>query len=493
MSENLRIAFISSEAAPFSKTGGLADVSGALPKALSAIGHDVTLIIPMHRGTPLDAVKATKLKFKVPVGRELVEARVYSAALPDSSTRVLLIDEPYYFDRPGLYQEKGKDYEDNCARFSFFSRAALMCLSHMVLRPHVIHVNDWQAALIPAMLKLDAEVDPTLAEASTVLTIHNLAFQGQFWHYDLPLTGLEWKDFTWQGLEHFGHLNCLKAGIVYADWVTTVSPTYAREIQGSAAGCGLESVLQTRAGNLTGILNGIDPVEWNPATDSLIPAQFTSSTIHDGKAACKAALQERYGLPKDADIPLIGMVTRLTDQKGLDLLAGCAEQLVGLDVQLVFLGTGDAHYESMLRDLAQAHPHRFGVEVGFNESLAHQVIAGSDFYLMPSRFEPCGLTQMYSLAYGTIPIVRPVGGLADSVKDLATEGGTGLWISDHTSEALFESIVRASDLYGSNAAGLYDVQRRVMDTDFSWTNSASEYEAIYRQLQTKSKAQTATP
>lgn len=488
--KSLRVVITSSEAAPFSKSGGLADVAPALSKALAANGHEVTLVIPYHRQTrevlneTCPAIHDTGVSFSVPVGKRTIAASLYWSTLPNSRVRVLLIGQPYFFDRPGLYQHEGRDYDDNCDRFCFFSRAVVECCRRMVLQPDVIHANDWQTALIPALLEVEGRTDPHFANTASVLTIHNLAFQGAFGQLSMPLTGLDWKYYNWQQMEAHGGINLLKTGIAFANKLTTVSPTYAAEIQTPEAGCGLDPALCFRSSDLSGILNGIDSETWNPSIDPHIASNFDVDSVNVGKPQCKADLQKRMNLPQKPGVPMFSIISRMTDQKGFDLIAATADEMLSNDIQLVVLGTGEARYEALFRDLMAKYPDKVAAHIGFDESLAHQIEAGSDIFLMPSRFEPCGLNQMYSLAYGTIPLVRKVGGLADSVVDASAESlsndtATGIVFDDYDSKEFFSSVERALALY-QNKAKRQQVIRRGMSRASSWTASADRYESVYQ-------------
>jgi len=488
--DKLRIVLAASEAVPFSKTGGLADVSTALCKALDASGHDVTLVIPDYRllrfakQDQLPEVTDTGLRFTLSVNGESVRGGVNWTLLPGTGVKVLLVTQPEYFDRPQLYMEQGQGFPDNCERYCFFSRAVLEVCKQMLLRPDVIHCNDWQTGLIPALLHAQHATRPGFENAASVMTLHNMAYQGNFWHFDMPLTGMDWKFFNMYQMEMWGGLNLLKTGIAFADQITTVSPTYASEICTPEGGEGLDGLLSSRRGDLTGILNGIDTDDWNPATDRHLPANYSVQAPQPGKAACKAHLQQRVGLPVSNDVPLIGMVSRFSDQKGFDILADCAHRLLQRNVQFCFLGTGDPRLEGYLSELAEQFQSQVATIVGFDESLAHQIEAGSDAFLMPSRFEPCGLNQMYSLMYGTLPIVRKVGGLADSVTDsnpetLQAGTATGFVFNNYSSADLADTVERAIDLFGQP-----DVWKQVMTTgmsqDWSWTNSARHYVETYQ-------------
>ncbi|MFC1759159.1 glycogen synthase GlgA [Planctomycetota bacterium] len=455
--ETLRIVIAASEAVPWSKTGGLADVSTALAKSMSAAGHEVSLMVPYHRQTPFakahkDDIHDTGVVIDIPVGPTNVRGKLYWTNLPNSNVRVVLIDQLDFFDRSSLYQDVRGDYSDNCERFVFFSRAVIEASRKLVLRPHIIHANDWQTGLVPALLEAEHRGEPGFENTKCVFTIHNLAYQGWFWHLDMPLTGLDWKYFNPEQMECHEQLNLLKTGIAFADHITTVSPTYAAEIQTPEFGCGLDGYLQQRATNLTGILNGIDLDTWNPAIDRNLVTNYDWESVAAKKPVCKKHLQNRLGLPQRADVPLFGMISRMADQKGFDLITQQASSLLEQDIQIAILGSGDEKYESMISEMAKRAPERVSASIGFDEELAHQIEAGSDFYLMPSRFEPCGLNQMYSLAYGTVPLVRAVGGLADSVTDvnvktLSNGTATGIVFQDYKGQAFFEAVIRCLELY----------------------------------------------
>lgn len=486
-SEKLRIVFASSEAVPFSKTGGLADVATSLSRALVARGHQVSLFVPKHRfpaGRDLPPVHDAEIEFEVPVGSEMVKGSVSWSEFPDSGLRVFFIDQPDYFDRDGLYGTPDGDHPDNCARFVFFSRAVLEASRHLVLRPHVVHCNDWQTGLIPVLMDAEHRDDAGFRNTASVFTIHNLAYQGQFWHHDMQLTNLDWRYFNFQQLESHGNMNLMKAGITLADRVTTVSPTYAREIQTAEFGCGMESVLQHHALKVSGILNGIDTNEWSPATDPLLSDNYDVDSVSDGKPKCKRVLQDMFGLPQRSDVPLVGMVSRMSTQKGFDIIAEAAHAFLKHDLQLCILGTGDKSCEDMSARLAEQFPDKVAVKLAFSEELAHRIEAGSDVFLMPSRYEPCGLNQMYSLAYGTLPLVRATGGLADSVVDATPENiasgtATGFAFKDYNPTALAEAFGRMMELYGDQKTW-QQLVKTGMQQDWSWNRSAAEYEAVYR-------------
>jgi len=483
----MKVLFASSEIVPFAKTGGLADVSASLPAALAERGHEVRLFTPFYKETRERGVAAqeTGLKVDVPVGERVVSGRLLEGALPGSGVPVYFLDAPEFYDRDGLYGTSAGDHEDNCSRFIFFARGLLEAAKALGFAPDVIHLNDWQTALAAVYRKTLYAEEPTVEKSAVLLTIHNLAYQGVFWHLDMPLTGLDWSHFNWKELEHFGKINFLKGGIVFADSVNTVSPTYAEEIRTAEFGAGLDGVLRHVGGRLSGIINGVDYAHWNPETDELLPARYSASDL-SGKAECKKALQAEYGLPQKADVPVIGIVGRLAAQKGLDLVAEAMGELLELPLQLIILGTGEEKIQNLIREVAAREPERIGAKIAFDNRLAHLIEAGSDVFLMPSRYEPCGLNQMYSLKYGTVPLVRATGGLADTITDctaktLKSGRANGFSFTKYESEALVGTIERALKLYRKKK----DWVRLVsigMKQDWSWDRSAQEYEALYGKL-----------
>ncbi len=500
----MRIIVASSEAVPFSKTGGLADVSTALATALADLGHSVWLVTPHYpqalakiRESNGIAVESNGVRFEVPLGARHVAGGVLRSRLPGSAVTVLLVDQPAYFDRPGLYQSNGSDFRDNCERFVYFSRAVLVLSQHLGLRPDIVHANDWQTGLIPALLSIEGRQPNTFETTASIFTIHNMAFQGSFWHWDMLLTGLDWKYFNWKQMEFYNQLSLLKTGLVFADAITTVSPTYAREIQTPEFGYGLDSVLRSRRDDLVGILNGVDTKSWNPQTDPALAANYSIADVEEGKRACKRQLQQEFGLPERDDVPLLAMISRLTDQKGFDLVVQGAETLLSRNLQLCVLGNGEKKYEEWLVAAAKKTPEKVAVRIGFDEPLAHRIEAGADIFLMPSRFEPCGLNQMYSLIYGTVPVVRAVGGLADSVVDatgnnLAHGTATGFCFTDYTSQALVQTLDRALGLFADKPEWLRLV-RTGMNQDWSWRQSALQYVRLYERALAKRRAALATP
>ncbi len=482
----VNILLATSEAVPFAKTGGLADVSGALPVELTRLGHQAAVIMPAYRQTRYcgQRIEPLGIDFIIPIGSKMVTGRLLRSTMPDGKTPVYLVEQDQYFDRDQLYNVDGKDYIDNCERFVFFSRAVLEAIRLLDLQVDVLHANDWQTGLTPAYLKIEYHGIPRYQRIASVLTVHNISYQGQFWHWDMLLTGLDWKYFNWRQMEFHGNLNLLKTGMVFADSISTVSPRYAQEIQSSPMGCGLEGVLQYRSRSLSGILNGIDPKEWNPAADPHLPATYNAETVAQGKPVCKAALQKELGLPRESDKPLIGLVGRLTDQKGLDLICDVMQHsLPTEDLQWVILGTGQPKYHQMLETLAERYPRKVALRLEFSNPLAHRIEAGADIFLMPSRFEPCGLNQLYSLRYGTPPLVRATGGLADTIVGYDPQSpntaANGFTFQEYSSLALSDCLRRACETYRRP-----EVWKQLisvgMNQDWSWTRSAKRYVELYR-------------
>lgn len=484
----MNILIASSEVVPFAKTGGLADVAGALPLALQGLGHDVRAILPRYREVDRAQYALTPATpaFAIPVGDQRLEAQLFTTTFPGTRIPVYLVEQPALFDRDGLYQVQGKDHPDNLERFTAFCRAILEGLPLTNWTPDVIHVNDWQTALVSTYLKTHYREAARWRQVATVFTVHNLAYQGTFPKEGLRVIGLGEEHWSPARLEFYGKLNLLKAGLLDSDVLTTVSPTYAQEIQTPAFGCGLEGVLHQRRDALHGILNGVDTASWNPAVDALLPARYTSQDLA-GKAVCKRTLQQERKLPVEAATPLIGMITRLADQKGLDLVAGALPALFKHGAcQVVLLGSGDPKYHREFEALAAQYPDRLSVALTFDNRLAHLIEAGSDCFLMPSRYEPCGLNQMYSLNYGTVPVVRRTGGLADTVVDASPatlRAGTanGFMFEDTTVAACVATLIRALTAYRDHATWR-QLMLRGMRQDFSWTQSAKDYARLYAQL-----------
>jgi len=472
----MNILIAAAEAVPFAKTGGLADVAGSLAAAFRGMGADASLIMPLYRRVRKHfRLKPLGIEFSVPLGPVTQTARIWTAAR-SKGVPAYFIENDFFYDREYCYGTPDGDYPDNASRFIFFSRAAIEAAIRLELAPDVIHCHDWQTALIPLYLK--SVYRSRLTGTASVFTIHNLAYQGVFWHWDMPLTGVGWEHFTPEGIEFYGNINLMKAGIVYADEVTTVSPAYAREIMTHAHGEGLDGVLKTRRDSLAGILNGIDTHDWNPATDKRIAAVYGTDDL-SGKKLCKAALQRECGLKRSTRAPLLGVVSRLSGQKGISLLASACEQLLGgHDIQLVVLGAGDAALERRIRRLAVEFPGSMHAHIGFSDEMAYRVYAGADMFLMPSRYEPCGLSQMIAMRYGAVPIVHKTGGLADTVME-TDDGGNGFVFSGFSVERLIAAVERALEAFG-NRRRWARIIGNGMAGDYSWQHSAGEYLKLYR-------------
>jgi starch synthase len=486
----MNILFTTTEAVPFCKTGGLGDVCGSLPVELAKLGHDVSVILPAFRqarnaGQPIES---TDVEFEVPIGRKTVRGRFLQSYLPDSDVPVYLVENDYYFDRPELYAEGGVDYKDNCERFTFFARAALEAVTRLHLGTELIHAHDWPTGLVPAYLKTELNGIPPYDSIASLFTIHNLAYQGNFWHWDMELTGIDWKHFNWRQMEFYGNLSFLKTGLAFADALTTVSPRYAQEIQSPPLSCRLEGILRHRRDDLFGIINGVDYTVWDPTTDPHLNGNnYNVDTIAVGKAACKQRVQQEMGLPQRADVPLIAFVGRLAKQKGLDILSDVmATWAEKSEAQWVLLGTGDPTYHELLANLAQRFPHKIAVRLEFSDRLAHQIEAGADIFVMPSRFEPCGLNQLYSLKYGTVPVVHATGGLADTIVDFTEQtsgAGTanGFSFAEYNSQALGGALQRATEVFAVRPAW-EQLMRTGMRQDWSWSASARKYDELYQRV-----------
>jgi len=552
----LEIVFLSTEAVPFAKTGGLGDVCGALPMTLAARGHRVTLILPAFRSIWASGLRIvpTNLSFAVPIRGRIVGARLLRAELPVAElpvaadidrqgaagiegqgaagidrqgtaenkgqaperrtaipagkslsvpdpVTVYFIDQPEYYDRHGLYGDEAGDFADNCERFAFFCRAALQSITRLERPIDIVHCHDWQTGLVPAYMRMGFESPPWMAAARSVFTIHNLAYQGRFWHWDFPLLGVEWDYFKPDWLEYYGEINFLKIGIQHADTLTTVSPTYAEEIQNPLHGCGLDPLLRSRSGVLRGITNGIDDSIWNPATDphlrfpqagadgvrgTAAHGNYDVDSWREGKSLQKRHLQETMGLAVDEAVPMIGLVGRLADQKGWDLvlrvLRWHLEQ--SRPTQWMILGTGETRFHQALAELQDMYPGRFGLQLGFSDQMAHRIEAAADLFVMPSRYEPCGLNQIYSLRYGTVPIVMSTGGLVDTVVDathetIADGTATGFRMRDFSAEELDRRIGQALEIRYHQQNIWAQMVETGMRQDWSWRQIALQYERLY--------------
>ena len=475
----MKILLASSEVFPFSKTGGLADMVGALARALAQAGHEARVVTPLYRGilNKFPKIKKEDWVFNLPLGDQWVQAGLWSLE-PEKGLKIYFIEQPEFFDRAGIYLEKNISYPDNDARYIFFSKCVVHLARYLPWRADVIHVHDWQVSLVPAMLqqqKREGWGNPP----PSCLTIHNLAYQGVFPGEAFELTNLAPDFFNPDAAEYFGLLNCLKAGIALADCITTVSPRYAREIMTEEYGCGLDGMLRRRADKLTGILNGVDYSEWNTTKNPHLFKPFSVTKLA-AKKFNKLELQRQVALPVDDKIPLFGTISRLAEQKGVDIQLGALEEMLNSNIQFVQLGSGSPEFERGYRELAARFPTKVAVRFGYDETLAHRIEAGCDFFLMPSRFEPCGLNQMYSLRYGTIPIVRATGGLDDSVVDFteSAKAATGVKFFEYSARALAKAIRKALAIY-ADAGLLRKCRQNGMKADFSWKNTVKQYVKVY--------------
>jgi starch synthase len=491
MAQQLNVLLLSSEVEPFAKTGGLADVSSALPKSIKSLDHEIRIMMPRYgsineRKRKLHEMIRLK-DIPVPLGGKHVLASVKSSFLANSHSKVQVyfLDNQSLFGRSGLYvhPETKKDYRDNDDRFFFFARGTLEVLKRLGWQPDIIHCNDWPTGLVPVYLKTLYKNDPFYRDTRTVFTVHNMAYQGTFPRNSFIKTGLPAQVLSEKGIEADGKINMLKAGLVYSDAITTVSGRYAQEIQGSAEyGCGLQDIVRRRKNDLTGILNGIDYSVWDPATDILIPHKYDLKTI-DQKIENKKALLKHVGLSFSEHVPVIGMVTRLAEQKGIDILMKVFDELMKLPLQFIILGMGEKTYHDFFARAQKKHGKRFAARLCFDGNLAHLVEAGSDMFLMASRYEPCGLNQLYSLKYGTVPIVRATGGLDDTVEDFDPSKGTGTGFKfvEYNGEALLAAVKRAVKMYADQSTWR-KIIRNGMSKDFSWESSARKYVQLYRSL-----------
>ena len=478
---SLHIAMAAPEIAPFAKTGGLGDVMGSLPQALERLGVKVTLIMPAYRSVLRGGfeLEDTGIRLAIPVSTRREEVTLLKSKV-GSAIPVYFIKSDRYFDREYLYSTPDGDYLDNAERFVLFSRAVLEVLK--LDPPSILHAHDWQSALSVVFLKAQPHLYPELSSAKTAFTVHNLGFQGLFWHLDWHLLNLDWSLFTPAQLEFYSRISFLKGSLVFSDIITTVSPTYAEEIKTVEQGFGLHGIFRERAPNLAGILNGADYDVWNPETDRFIVKKYGPEKL-TGKKSCKAELQRIFKIPENPDIPLIGMVSRLTPQKGFDLLEKAMEQLLSRDLQFVLLGTGDKQYQESFSKVSKKFPDRAGVRIDFDEALSHKIIAGSDMLLLPSRYEPSGLTQIYSLKYGTVPVVRATGGLKDTIEefDPKTGKGNGFVFVPYEIQPLLDAVDRALATFRQGKAWATLMQNG-MAADFSWDRSAQTYLELYKKL-----------
>jgi starch synthase len=485
----MHIAFAASECVPFSKTGGLADVVGALPRALAALGHQVSVYLPRYRQTKLSDPQTVVRSITIPFDDKYRFCSVVTAGT-STGVRFYFVEYPPYFDREALYGTAAGDYPDNAERFALFSRAVLEAAKVLGV-PHVFHCHDWQSALVPVMLRTLYAEDPAFRDVATVFTIHNMGYQGLFPPDILPLLMLPWDLLTISKMEFFGQINFLKGALVYSDFISTVSKKYSHEIQTAEYGFGLEGVLRDRAATVTGILNGVDYDEWNPQTDKFIAAKYSPPDL-SGKLKCKQELLQAFGIANaDVKVPVIGIVSRFAAQKGFDLIAQIMDRLAREEMIMVVLGSGDKLFEEMFQRLNKQFPNKIAAKVAFDNAIAHKIEAGADMFLMPSHYEPCGLNQIYSLKYGTVPIVRATGGLDDTIEpwDARTGKGTGFKFTDYTGEALLATIKQALLDY-QDPSSWQTLMRNGMSRDFSWNASAREYGKIYERVRHPRSAET---
>ncbi len=479
----MRVLMITPEVTPFAQTGGLGEVLSSLPAALVSLGAEVDVLMPKYRRITQERfdIEKTNLRVEVDLNANTVSAGFWRLR-NSGGPRVFFLECDEYYDRDDLYGDEDGDYKDNAERFVFLARSAIEMALVEDIHYDVFHSHDWQSALAPVYIRTLYAGLPLLAKSASVMTIHNLGYQGIFWHWDMPLIGVGWEYFNPRFMEFHGHVSLLKSGIVFADKVNTVSRGYCEEILTPEFGFGLEGVLQEKGSDLKGILNGVDYEIWDPHKDPMIAAGYSPGDL-SGKAACKAELQVRAGLPTEPKTPLIAMVSRLSSQKGIDLVEAVIPALAAQGVQFVLLGTGEDRYQYSFRKLAQDYSENTGIFLSYDYELAHKIFAGADMVLVPSRYEPCGLNQMYAMKYGAIPIVRATGGLRDTVDqfDPDRETGAGFKFDDPEPSALKETILKALDLYRTNPVAWQNLMVRAMKQDFSWERSAREYLRLYEQ------------
>jgi starch synthase len=474
----MNITFAASECVPFSKTGGLADVVGALPSALAALGHQVSVFLPRYKQTKLAKAETVIRSLTIPFDDQYRFCSVLDGGL-QAGVRFYFIEYPPFFERDALYGTPTGDYPDNAERFALYSRAVLEACKILGV-PEAFHCHDWQSALIPVLLRSAYAEDPAFRGVSSVFTIHNMGYQGLFAPDTLPLLLLPWDLFTIDKLEFYGQANFLKGALVFSDFITTVSRKYSQEIQTAEYGFGLEGVLRARAATVTGILNGVDYDQWSPEKDKFLITRYSAEDL-SGKAACKKDLLAEFGIANaDPALPVIGIVSRFAAQKGFDLISQIADRLALEPLIIVALGTGDKEYEDLFRRLNKQFPQKIAVKVAYDNTIAHKIEAGADMFLMPSRYEPCGLNQIYSLRYGTVPVVRATGGLDDTIEpwDPKNGKGTGFKFTEYSGEALLATLKAALAAY-QDKSGWQTLMRNGMARDFSWTASAREYVRVY--------------
>ncbi|MFZ5802190.1 MAG: glycogen synthase GlgA [Candidatus Omnitrophota bacterium] len=479
----MKVVFAASEIAPFAKTGGLADVTGALPLEIRNLGHEVYAFLPRYRSIDIqkEGLKIVYERVPVPMGSNIEHARLFEKK-PSPGLVYYFIDAPELFGREGLYGTLQGDYGDNDRRFTFFQRAVLEALKMLYLKPDIIHCHDWQTGLIPVYLKTLYAEEYLFKKTRAVFTVHNLAYQGNFPPDSLPVTGLSWNEYKFEKLEFYGKCSFIKGGIVYSDAVTTVSAGYAEEVLKEETGCGMHGALRQKGPHFQGILNGIDHRLWNPETDAALIERYSAGNL-GGKKANKRSLRKENGLSAGEDLPLFGIVSRLVDQKGLDILIAIFDELMRLDLEIVILGLGDEKYHWRLRELRKKYRDRCGVHIVFDESMARRMYAGCDVMMIPSNYEPCGLTQMIALRYGTVPLVRAVGGLRDTVEEFHAAKGTGngFLFEAYSGDAMLAAIHRALNTYREPTLW-QKLVKNTFASDFSWQASAKKYVALYDKL-----------
>ena len=477
----MNIVFAASECVPFSKTGGLADVVGALPKALAELGHSVTVYLPKYKQTKLTDARALLPSITIPFDDQYRFCSILDGGR-QSGVQFYFVDYPPFFDRDGLYGTPAGDFPDNAERFALYSRAVLEGCKTLGV-PEIFHCHDWQSALVPVLLRSNYAGDPVFHNTASLFTIHNMGYQGTFPPDILPLLMLPWDLFTIDKMEFWGKVNFLKGALVFSDYINTVSRKYSEEIQTAEFGFGLDGVLRERSATVTGILNGVDYHDWSPETDKFIAQRYSPESL-EGKQVAKRDLLQQFGIaPGNLELPVIGIISRFATQKGFDLIAEIAGDLARLPVVVTVLGSGDKPYEELFRKLNKQFPEKFAVKIAYDNALAHKIEAGADMFLMPSQYEPCGLNQMYSLKYGTVPIVRATGGLDDTIEpwDPTTTSGTGFKFSPYSGAALLATILEALQAF-RDKPGWTKLMRNGMSKDFSWTASAREYLKIYEGL-----------
>lgn len=484
----MKILFLSSEVVPFAKTGGLADVAGSLPIAIKELKHDIRVAMPRYKMVDIAKYKLKKIMsdLEVVVGEEKIVCDIMEAVLPGTKVVVYFIEnEKYFGGRQELYMVAGKDYEDNLERFTLFSKAILAFIKKINWQPEVVHLNDWQSALVAAYIKVEHAADPFFAKTAVIYSTHNLGYMGIFPKNKLPLTGLGWDQFNSDKLEFWGNIALTKAGFVYADLINTVSEAYAKEIQTTEYGHGLDGLLRHRSADVYGIVNGLDYSIWNPETDVNIKKQYSPASF-SLKVENKLELQKMNNLPVKKDVPILGMITRLADQKGFDIFSQSLEKILSLGFQFIVLGTGDPKYHELLIKEKEKHPDQIGLNLKFDALVAQMIYAGSDMFIMPSLYEPCGLGQLISFKYGTVPVVRKTGGLADTVQDFdpKTKKGNGFVFEDYNADALFDAVKRAYDVYKKKTVW-NSLCKKIMGQDFSWTSSAKKYVDLYKKALAK--------